>query len=39
MEWDLSQYEIRNDRNPTFVIGDHMKKVHMDNNKSLAKSC
>ena len=39
MEWDLSQYEISNDRNLTFVIGYPMKKVHMGNNKSLAKSC
>ena len=36
MEWDLSQYEISNDRNLTFMIGDPMKKVHMGNNKSLA---
>ena len=35
MEWDLSQYEINNDVNPTFVIGDPMKKVHMGNKKSL----
>ena len=35
MEWDLSQLEISNDGNPTFVIGDPMKKVHMGNNKSL----
>ena len=35
MEWDLSQYEINSDGNPTFVIGDPMKKVHMGNNKSL----
>ena len=38
MEWDLSQYEIFSDRNPTFVIEDPMKKVHMGKNKSLAKS-
>ena len=36
MEWDLSQYEINSDGNPTYVIGDPMKKVHMVNNKSLA---
>ena len=35
MEWDLSQYEISSDGNPTFVIGDPMKKVHVGNNKSL----
>ena len=35
MEWDLSQYEINSDGNPTFVIRDPMKKVHMGNNKSL----
>ena len=35
MEWDLSQYEISSDGNPTFVIGDPMKKLHMGNNKSL----
>ena len=35
MEWDLSQYEISNDGNPTFMIGDPMKKVYMGNNKSL----
>ena len=35
MEWDLSQYEINSDGNPTFVIGDLMKNVHMGNNKSL----
>ena len=35
MEWDLRQYEINNDGNPTFVIEDPMKKVHMGNNKSL----
>ena len=35
MEWDLSQNEISSDGNPTFVIGDPMKKVHMGNNKSL----
>ena len=35
MELDLSQYEINSDGNPTFVIGDPMKKVHMGNNKSL----
>ena len=35
MGWDLSQYEINSDGNPTFVIGDPMKKVHMGNNKSL----
>ena len=35
VEWDLSQYEINSDENPTFVIGDPMKKVHMGNNKSL----
>ena len=36
MEWDLSQYEINNDGNLTFVIGDPMKKVHIGNNNSLA---
>ena len=36
MEWDLSQYEINNDENSTYVIGNSMKKVHMVNNKSLA---
>ena len=36
MEWDLSQLEINSDGNPTFVIGDPMKKVHMGNNKSLS---
>ena len=35
MEWNLSQYEINSDGNPTFVIGDPMKNVHMGNNKSL----
>ena len=35
MEWDLSQFEISSDGNPTFVIGNPMKKVHMGNNKSL----
>ena len=35
MEWDLSQYEISSDGNPTFVIGDLIKKVHMGNKKSL----
>ena len=35
MEWDLSEYEISSDENPTFVIGDPMKKVHMGNNKAL----
>ena len=35
MEWDLSEYEISSDGNPTFVIGDPMKKVHMGNNKAL----
>ena len=35
MELDLSQYEINSDGNPTFVIGDPMKKVHMGNNKSV----
>ena len=35
MESDLSQYEISSDRNPIFVIGDPMKKVHMGNNKLL----
>ena len=35
MEWDLSQLEISIDWNPTFVIGDPMKKAHMSNNKSL----
>ena len=38
MEWDLSQLEISSDGNPTFVIGDPMKKVHVGNNKSLANS-
>ena len=38
MEWELSQLEISSDGNPTFVIGDPMKKVHMGNNKSLANS-
>ena len=38
MEWDLSQYEISSDGNPTFGIGDPMKKVHMGNNKSLVNS-
>ena len=38
MEWDLIKYEINSDGNPTFVIGDLMKKVHMGNNKSLANS-
>ena len=37
MEWDLSQYEISSNGNPTFMIGDPMKKAHMgNNNKSLA---
>ena len=36
MEWDLSQLEISNDRNLTFVIGDPMKNVHIGNNKLLA---
>ena len=36
MEWDLSQCEISNDGNPTFIIGDPMKNVYMGNNKSLA---
>ena len=36
MEWDFSQLEISSYGNPTFVIGDPMKKVHMGNNKSLA---
>ena len=31
----LKPIEISNDGNPTFVIGDPMKKVHMGNNKSL----
>ena len=35
MEWDLSQIEISYDGNPTFVIGNPMKKVHIGNNKSL----
>ena len=35
MEWDLSQYEINNDGNSTFVIGDPMKKVHMGNKSHL----
>ena len=39
MEWDLSQYKMSSDKNPTFMIRDPMKKVHMGNNKSLAKSC
>ena len=34
MEWDLSQLEISSDGNPTFVIGNPMKKIHMGNNKS-----
>ena len=34
-EMDLSQLEISSDGNPTFVIEDPMKKVHMGNNKSL----
>ena len=34
MECDLSQLQISSDGNPTFVIGDPIKKVH--NNKSLA---
>ena len=38
MEWDLRKYEINSDGNPTFVIGDPMKKVHMGNNKSLPNS-
>ena len=36
MEWNLSQLEISSGRNPTFVIRDPMKKVHMGDNKSLA---
>ena len=36
MELDLSQLEISSDWNPTFVIRDPMKKVHLSNNKSLA---
>ena len=36
MGWELSQSKISSDGNPTFVIGDPMKKVHMGNNKSLA---
>ena len=36
MEWDLSLYEISSDGNPTFMIGDPIKKVHMGNNKSFA---
>ena len=36
MECDLIQLEISSDGNPTFVIEDPMKKVHMGNNKSLA---
>ena len=35
MEWNLSQLEINSDENPTFMIGDPMKKVHMGKNKSL----
>ena len=38
MECDLSQLEISSDENPTFMIGDPMKKVHMGNNKSLVNS-
>ena len=38
MEWDLSQLKISSDGNPTFVIGDPMKKVHVGNNKLLANS-
>ena len=36
MEWDLGQLDISSDGNLTFVIGDPMKKVHIDNSKSLA---
>ena len=36
MEWDLNQLETSSDGNPTFMIEDPMKKVHMGNNKSLA---
>ena len=36
MECDLGQLKISSDANPTFVIGEPMKKVHMGNNKSLA---
>ena len=36
MEWDLRQCEIISDGNPTFMIEDPMKKVHMGNNKSFA---
>ena len=35
MEWDLSQLKISSDGNLTFIIGDPMKKVHIDNNMSL----
>ena len=32
----LSQLKISSDGNPTFMIGDPMKKVHTGNNKSSA---
>ena len=32
----ITQFEISSNGNPTFMIGDPMKKVHMGNNKSLA---
>ena len=36
MELDLGQLEISGDSNPTFVIEDPIKKVHLGYNKSLA---
>jgi hypothetical protein len=37
-ELDLSHSKLISDRNPTFVIGDPMNKVHMGKNKSLVSS-
>ena len=38
-EWDyIKPFEINGDGNPTFMIGDPMKNVHMGNNKSLVNS-
>lgn len=37
-KWNLSHLKLTSDRNPTFVIGDPMKKVHKGKNNSLVSS-
>lgn len=37
-KWNLSHLKLTSDQNPTFVIGDPMKKVHKGKNNSLVSS-